>query len=59
MDITHGNLNDPSAFVRIASAGTQGSHKAWLDTASRSRQTSFETEGVASEWKGASVEVLA
>lgn len=57
VDLTVGSFDDPSAFVPTAHAGAESMHEAWLDTSKLPRQTSFETESVASRWNAAGLAV--
>lgn len=57
MDLTIGSFDDPSHFVPVLHAGAEGLHEAWLDTSALPRQTSAETESVATRWTAAGREV--
>jgi hypothetical protein len=57
IDITLGSFDDPSGFMPTSHSGAESMHEAWLDTAALPRQTSAETESVASRWKAAAMEV--
>jgi hypothetical protein len=51
MDLTVGSFDDPSRFVPVSHAGAESLHEAWLDTSKLPRQTSAETQSVASRWQ--------
>jgi hypothetical protein len=57
MDLTVGSFDDPSGFVPILHSGAESLHEEWLDTSALPRQTSAETESVASRWKAVGMEV--
>jgi hypothetical protein len=57
IDITLGSFDDPSAFVPTAHSGAESMHEAWLDTSALPRQTSAETQSVASRWRAAGMEI--
>ena len=57
MDLTVGSFDDPSHFVPTLHSGAEGMHEAWLDTSHLPRQTSAETDSVASRWKAAGMDI--
>lgn len=57
IDLTVGSFDEPARFVPVAHAGAESLHEAWLDTRALPRQTSAETQSVASRWKAAGLDV--
>jgi len=57
IDLTLGSFDDPSGFVPVSHAGAESLHEAWLDTRALPRQSSADTESVASRWQAAGLKV--
>lgn len=52
-DITVGSMDNPEGFKPISHFGTEGMHRAWIDTSALPQERAVDNEKLADRWKKA------